>query len=253
MLLIVGEISAALCVVLLLVMQDANHDWFPPEISVSQYGLGRHGWIFTCWTVALALTVLATVAAGPVAGMVDTVRVYPWLLAGSVGVLVMGAIRTDAGGAQHSWHAKVHMIGSIVALITLPVGMVFALALAARLWRRAAMVLMVFSGAALLLVLASALGVRTPGMDAQHAWAFWQAIAVTVDMLFVVVFAMAGLDARHGLLPTSPPRLRPGDHSSAESLAQGADPNADPAGVLPVGLSPVRETRVPEGVEEFNS
>lgn len=187
-----GRVATLAAVVSCLLLQWINHDWFPPEISVSQYGVGPRGWVFTCWSALLALSVLALAAGGSELGAPPGRSVYCWLIAGSAGLLVMGIIRTDAGGAQQSWHARTHMIGSILALVTLPVGILLAMRWASRRWRRTALALAAISAAALLLVLASALGAATLGLDAQHSWAFWQAVAVTVDMLLVGAFALAG-------------------------------------------------------------
>jgi hypothetical protein len=175
-----------------LLLQWINHDWFPPEVSVSQYGVGPRGWVFTCWSALLALSVLALAAGGSELGVRPTRSVYCWLVVGSAGLLVMGIIRTDAGGAQQSWHAQAHTVGSSLALITLPVGILLAMRWASRPWRRAALALTAISAAALVLVLASALGAANLGMDAEHSWAFWQAVAVTADMLLVGTFALAG-------------------------------------------------------------
>jgi len=191
-----GRIATLAAIVSCLLLQWINHDWFPPEISVSQYGLGPRGWVFSCWCALLALSVLALAAGGSQWGAPPARSVYGCLLAGSVGLLVMGVIRTDAGGAQQSWHARAHMIGSILALVTLPVGILLAMRWATRPLRRAALALATISAGALLLVLASAMGAATPGMDAEQSWAFWQAVAVTVDMLLVGSFALAGGAAR---------------------------------------------------------
>ena len=204
----IGRSATLAAIVFCVLLQWINHDWFPPQISVSQYGVGPRGWVFTCWAALLALSVLALGRGGPPgrgrAPAPRSSRLARWCLRiGSAGLLVMGIVRTDAGGAQHSWHAKVHMAGSVVALLALPLGIMLALAWAARPWRRAALALTVISVAALLLVLASALGRATPGMDAEQSWAFWQSVAVTVDMMLVSVFALAGLDRRdHGGVAT---------------------------------------------------
>ena len=192
----VGRVATLAAIVFCLLLQWINHDWFPPEVSVSQYGIGPRGWVFTTWSALLAVSVLALTRGGPDLGVRRTRLVYCWLAAGSAGLVVMGIVRTDAGGAQQSWHARTHMVGSILALLALPVGILLAIGWARVRWRRAAVVCAAVSAVALLLVLAAALGAPTPGMDAQHSWAFWQAVAVTADMLLVGVFALAGLPDR---------------------------------------------------------
>lgn len=191
-LLMVGRLATAAALLACVLLQWIDGDWFPPEVSVSQYGVGRFGWILTCWTTLLAVSVVALTLAGRAAGARQPGSIFYWLAAGSTGLLVMGIVRTDAGGAQHSWHAKVHMIASIVALLAMPVVIVLALHGARRPWRRMVLALTAISAIALVLVLSSAVGVRTLGLDAQHSWAFWQAVAVTVDMILVAVLAMAG-------------------------------------------------------------
>ena len=91
-------------------LQWVNADWFPPEISVSQYGIGSRGWIFTCWTALLALSMLGLIRGGPAVGARRDRLVRFALVVGCLGLLVMGIVRTDAGGAQHSWHARTHQV-----------------------------------------------------------------------------------------------------------------------------------------------
>ncbi len=184
----VGRISAGFALLLCLLLQYVNHDFFPPQISVSQYGIGRYGWVFTCWAVACALAVLVLYAAGPE----HRPGVAYGLATGCAGLLVMGVVRTDAGGLQHSWHAKLHTTGAIVALVALPFGMAFALDWTGTWWRRVAWSLVVLSSAALILVLLSAAGVAAPGLGAEQSWALWQAVAVTVDMALLATYTLSG-------------------------------------------------------------
>lgn len=185
----VGRWATLAALVLCVLLQWINDDWFPPDISVSQYGVGPRGWVFSCWTALLALSMLALTCGGPTR---EPRGLRWWVGSGIAGLLAMGIVRTDSGGAQHSWHARVHMAAAIITLLALPVAIVLALRWARRPWRRAALALTAISAAALLLVLASALGLPTLGMSAQHSWAFWQSVAVTVDLMLVGVFALAG-------------------------------------------------------------
>ncbi len=191
-LLVVGRIAAALSLVLCVVVQWINHDFFPPDVSISQYGIGPRGWVFTLWAAMVALAVL-TLQAG---GTVHQHHIGNWLAAGSVGLVVMGVVRTDADGLQQSLHARVHMIASIVALVALPIGMALAMSHAKPRWRRTAWVMFGLSALCLVLVLISAGGVATPGLDAQHSWSLWQSVAVTLDMLLLAGFALSSLPSR---------------------------------------------------------
>ena len=51
---IAGRGCAAAGWVLWVVVQAVNDDPFPPEISLSQYGLGGTGWLFSVWVIVLA-------------------------------------------------------------------------------------------------------------------------------------------------------------------------------------------------------
>lgn len=191
-LLLVGRIAAAASLVLCVLVQWVNHDFLPPDISISQYGLGPHGWVFTVWVAMVALAVL-TLQAG---GTVRHHRVGNWLAAGSVGLLVMGVVRTDGDGLQQSLHARVHMIGSIVALIALPLGMALVMSHASPRWRTGSWILVGLSSLCLILVLISAAGVATPGLDAQRSWSLWQSVAVTSDMVLLAGFGVSSFQSR---------------------------------------------------------
>ena len=50
LLLVIGRIGAGLSLVLCVLVQWINHDFFPPDVSISQYGIGPRGWVFTLWS-----------------------------------------------------------------------------------------------------------------------------------------------------------------------------------------------------------
>lgn len=95
-----------------------------------------------------------------------------------------------------SWHAQVHMVGAVVALVFLPLGILFALRGAAP---RARGVAAVLAGAAAVvgtLVLMSAAGVDTAGWGAARSWALWQGTLVVIEMLLVSWYAVVAGRAR---------------------------------------------------------
>jgi hypothetical protein len=191
--LVLGRFAAVASLILCVLIQYVNHDFFPPDVSISQYGVGPRGWVFTAWTAVVALAAL-TLRAG---GSMHEHHVGHWLAAGSVGLVVMGIVRTDASGLQQSIHAKVHMGASIVALVALPIGMTLAMD-HARIWlRRCSWALLLVGSISLVMVLVSAAGVATPGLDSQHSWALWQSVAVSADMLLLAALAVAGLPGNH--------------------------------------------------------
>ena len=94
----------------------------PPEISLSQYGVGPDGWLFSLWVVVIAAVPVLCYRYRPVPGPAR------WFLAvGVVGNLVMAIVRTDEGGLQLSTQSKIHTGGAVLAMVGLPLGMVLAL------------------------------------------------------------------------------------------------------------------------------
>lgn len=205
-LLVIGRIAAALSLVLCVLLQWLDHDFFPPKVSISQYGIGPHGWIFTLWSALVALAVLALQAG-------RTVRrrhVSHWLMAGAAGLVVMGNVRTDANGLQQSVHGSVHMLASIVALVALPIGMTLAISPSNSGWRKVSWMIVGLSALSLALVLLSAVGCATAGLDARRSWSLWQSVAVTSDMLLLAVFAVNSSAPRRDLTraPSGATRFR---------------------------------------------
>jgi hypothetical protein len=184
--LIAGRVCAAVGWVLWVVMQLLADDPFPPDISVSQYGIGPTGWVFTVWALALAAAPLLLLRAAPVPG-----PAAPLLWVGFGGAAVMAVVRTDDGGGAMSWHAQVHMIGAIVALVFVPLGILLALRDAPPAARRLAAVLSVAAAGCGALVVVSAAGVDTAGLGAPGSWALWQGTLVVIEMLLFSVYAVA--------------------------------------------------------------
>lgn len=170
-------------------VQAVAGDPLPPQISISQYGVGRHGWLFSLWMLAVAAGPCLLYRFRPVRGW----GAGWWLLVGTVGTAVMAIVRTDPGGLQRSVNAKVHLAGSVLALAGLPIGITLALLAAAPLWRRASIGLLAASALALELLLVSAAGVDTTGFGAATSWAFWQSVALGADMLLLAAYAFGCL------------------------------------------------------------
>ncbi|MBM9466156.1 DUF998 domain-containing protein [Nakamurella leprariae] len=170
-----------------LIMQLVSGDWLTPEISMSQYGVGSAGWIFSVWSAALGITVIVLVRASP--GVSRMTRVVAWL--GLAGALVMAVVRTDPGGAQDSLQAKVHAVGATVALVALLVACVLSLDRTRQPWRAAGWTLGLVSLAAVAFVGVTAFGVDLFGQDSHAAWAFWQGVSVIVDLVLMVIWATA--------------------------------------------------------------
>ncbi len=167
-----------------MVVQVVAKDPFPPEISLSQYGLGGAGWLFSAWVVVLAGSPLLLLRYRPVPGPAR------WLLAiGYAGTVLMAIVRTDEGVQQMSAHAMVHMAGAVIGLVFLPLGMVFVLHYAGKPWPAVAVATLGTGVLVGVLVLVSAAGVDTAGMGPSRSWALWQGILVVIEMLLVALYA----------------------------------------------------------------
>ena len=167
-------------------MQVVADDPFPPEISLSQYGLGGAGWLFSLWVVLLATGPLLLLRFRPVPGPAR------WLLAiGYLGTWTMALVRTDEGVVQMSGHAMVHMAGAVIALVFLPLGIGFVLRYAARAWWMTGCVLIAAAAVVGVLVLLAAAGLDSAGLGPARSWALWQGTLVVLEMLLVTVYAIA--------------------------------------------------------------
>ena len=184
---IAGTTAVALTWALCVAVQAVAGDALPPDISVSQYGVGPHGWLFSLWVLVIAAGPCLLYRFRPVRGY----GAGWWLLVGLIGTAVMAIVRTDPGGLQESVHAKIHMAGAVLALAGLPIGILLAVAAAARPWRWCATGLVAISAVSLELLLVSAAGVDTTGAGAATSWSLWQSIALAADMLLPVVQVFA--------------------------------------------------------------
>jgi hypothetical protein len=179
-----GRWCAASGWVLWVLVQVVAGDIFPPELSLSQYGLGPHGWLFSVWVIALATSPLLLFKARPVPGPAK------WLLVvGYLGVWTMALVRTDEGIQAMSPHAKVHTYGAVLAMVFLPLGILAALRYSTR-FRRLAAVLGITTGVIGVLVLLSAVGLDTAGMGAPKSWALWQGTMLILEMALVTLYAV---------------------------------------------------------------
>jgi hypothetical protein len=178
-------VSFGLSMVLAVLAQAFKHDWLPPEISFSQYGVGPTGFLFSLWVVTVVAAPLCFFRFRP-AGRVAAVLL--WIAA--AGALVMAAVRTDPSGLQQSWNSRVHTAGSVILLACLPFGICLGLAEARRRWLVLAWLLLIVAAVSLTLLLFAAAGYDTAGVGPQESWAFWQTVAILAEIAMVVVYAV---------------------------------------------------------------
>lgn len=199
--LIAGRACALAGWVLWVAMQVLAGDPFPPEISVSQYGLGPAGWVFTVWALTLAAAPLLLLPSLLPARTPARRAAAALLWVGFAGAAVMAIVRTDDGGGAMSGHARVHMAGAVVALVFLPAGILVALRRATARARRTACVLAAAAAVTGALVVVSAAGVDTVGWGAPGSWALWQGTLIVLEMLLVGVPAVTAGRTRIGPVP----------------------------------------------------
>ncbi|GGL93507.1 DUF998 domain-containing protein [Nakamurella endophytica] len=212
--------AAAASWVLCIVMQLVAGDVLPPEVSVSQYGVGPHGWLFTLWV----LSILVTAALVTLRAVRRPRSAAVLVAAGSVGALVMGFVRTDAGGLQQSLNAKVHMAGAVVALALLPLGFWVLLEQCGRRQRRVGRALTAATAVSLVLLVVSALGVDTAGIGAQRSWALWQSVGAVLEMV-LMAYGAAVVPLRDGRA------RRGGTGPGGAGTTPAGDPAGGPAGI----------------------
>ena len=181
-----GIASLLLSYLLLIALQILEHDWLPPRISISQYGVGQWGWMFSLFLLGFALAPLLSDRAVP-SGRV--VRVL--LVIGLLGCLVMALVPTDPGGLQQSVRAKVHMGGSVLGLSMTPLGTAGALLRHRRVRAQVPVVLAAISIVGIVLLLVTATGVDTLGLGQETSWAIWQTVAAIADLVMVGVLVFA--------------------------------------------------------------
>lgn len=185
--LVTGHVALVLAWVLLFLIPALNGDPLPPEISFSQFGLHRWGWLFSIWAVLLPLSAWCYRAAGGHRTRWGTVL----LVIGSFGCLVMAVVRTDAGGAQLSTNAQIHTAASVLALFGVPYACLAMLWVIDRRWRAAGVAVAAVHTISIVLLLIAATGVDTAGMGAEKSWAFWQFVAVLADHGLATLLAAA--------------------------------------------------------------
>ncbi len=183
--LVLAWVLTATAMVVFVVMQATKGDWFPPAVSVSQYGVGPSGWTFSVFLLTMAAAAICWASIGRPTRWVDSL-----VTIGSAGCVVDAFVRTDPGGLQRSWHAKVHLIGSIPILVAIP--MAFCLLVVrhgALVMRCLVIVLTVITGIGLVLLVLAAFGLDTTGAGPEQSWAWWQAVAVVADLSLLAATA----------------------------------------------------------------
>ncbi len=189
-------ILGALCV---LAMQAVSGDWFPPDVSISQYGVGTYGWTLTVTLLFLAAgSALLLWGAYRLSAARQWRVVLPWTV-WILALVVMAFVPTNEWPAPLSLTGQIHQAAAVLGLFVAPIAAMLMVGVRAgpnghtvgTAGRRAATVA-VGSGLLgwffLVLLLLTNIDMDVTGLGYQRAWSLHQTIAVVLDI--IMVFAL---------------------------------------------------------------
>lgn len=176
-------------------LQMVSRDWFPPEVSISQYGVGEYGWLLTatllCFAGASALLLWGAQRQAPRLGWTVIAPWTVWIAA----LVVMAFIPTNEWPGPLTLTGQIHQAAAICGLFFAPIGAVLmvrpAIHSETRTGRRARAVVVssaLLSWFFLGLLLLTNIDIDITGLGYRRAWSLHQTIAVLLDI--VMVFAL---------------------------------------------------------------
>lgn len=205
-------------------MQAVSGDWFPPEVSISQYGVGDLGWMLTM-TLLLLAGASALLLWG--ADRLAPNRPWPVILTWSVWIIaltIMAFVPTNEFPDPLTLTGKVHQGAAIFGLFIAPISAVLMVGIhprdvpntvAARA-RSAAVACGGLSWFFLGLLLLTNIDIDITGLGYKHAWSLHQTVAVVLDIVMVFALIIC-LRAREGA-----GAVRPRQQESATSPSRSA-------------------------------
>lgn len=198
-------ITGAMSVV---VMQAVGGDWFPPEVSISQYGVGEYGWMLT-----MTLLLFATASGLLLWGAYRQVSARRWQVAlpwtiWIIALVVMAFVPTNEWPAPLSLSGQIHQAAAVCGLFAAPIGAVLMVEPFPRGVRTGpgatARIIVISSAAAswffLGLLLLTNIDIDVTGFGYQRAWSLHQTVAVVMDI--VMTFALILCQRARGDLDT---------------------------------------------------
>ncbi len=180
----------------LLAMQAVRGDWFPPEVSISQYGVGETGWMLTMTLLLMALaSALLLVGHYRQAGAPTLSVLLPWTI-WTLALVVMAFVPTNEWPGPLSLTGQIHQGAAIFGLFFAPIGAVAMAGIARRdspksTAARARVVAIACAGLSwffLTLLVLTNIDIDVTGLGYQDAWSLHQTVAVVLDI--IVVFAL---------------------------------------------------------------
>ncbi len=211
----------------LLAMQAIRGDWFPPEVSISQYGVGEYG-----WTLTTTLLFLATASALLLWGSVRQATGGNWPVIVTWGVwtvalMIMAFVPTNEWPAPLSLAGKIHQAAAVCGLFAAPIGAVLMVGgsrrdtpgtVAARA-RIVAIVCAALSWFFLGLLLLTNIDIDFTGLGYRRAWSLHQTLAVVLNIVMVFALIICLRDRARG---SAQPREREGADTSPPSSSSVA-------------------------------
>lgn len=216
---IVGAISV-------LAMQAVGGDWFPPEVSISQYGVGRYGWMLTMTLVFLSVASALLLWGARRLGAVRTwPAALPWII-WTIALLVMAFVPTNEWPAPLSLKGEIHQAAAVLGLFFAPIGAVVMVLTGAPSGGRTpgATARLVVIGAALLswvflvLLVLTNVDIDPTGLGNQRAWSLHQTVAVVLDI--VMTFALINHLRARAAADGSAPRTTETERDTTQSASR---------------------------------
>lgn len=178
----------------LIAMQAIRGDWFPPAVSISQYGVGEYAWTLT---VSLLLVAVASALLLLGARRQGAAPNWPVILAWTVwtvALVVMALVPTNVWPSPLTLRGQVHQAAAVLGLFAGPIGAVLMVGLGARAaglagsrGRTVAIACAALSWFFLGLLVLTNIDIDITGLGNQGAWSLHQTVAVLFDI--VMIFA----------------------------------------------------------------
>lgn len=179
-----------------IIMQAVGGDWFPAEVSISQYGVGEDGWLlsatFILLAIASALVLWGAQRQGPTRHWPVVLPWTVWIIA----LVVMALVPTNEWPSPLTLRGQVHQAAAVIGLIAAPAGAILMVGFGAptpanRVSNRVRMVVIgsgLLSWLFLALLVLTNMDIDVTGLGHQGAWSLHQTIAVVLDI--VMIFAL---------------------------------------------------------------
>lgn len=204
----------------LIAMQAVAGDWFPPEVSISQYGVGAYGWTLTStllfFACAAGLILWSAHRLGAATGWLGILPWSLWILS----LTVMAFVPTNEWPAPLSLGGQIHQAAAVCGLFSAPIGAVLMARggqsgprLTSGGRRPRAQTLVVVSALSswffLALLLLTNIDIDVTGLGYRRAWSLHQTLAVVADivMTFALIICLR-VQADHDA-PVAPGRSAP--------------------------------------------